>query len=247
LTSRVELPTNAPGSTLLLEQIDRLYDSLPAGMFTLDRFERFLAGFFLRRGIPNTFRAMPRSLRVATYDLDSGERVMFGGPGHEDAPVSLACAASLALPVFFSPVRISGRHYLSGDVGRDVHLDVPEAAGATLCVVVSPLVPFQTKSRAVPTGHGAGESVRDKGLFGVFNQAMRIGAPRIESGSRPSGMHVLVVEPEPTDTLIFLHNPANLSARRAILEYAYRTTRERISRWIDRYGAVVERLGWRAA
>ena len=63
----------------------------------------------------------------------------------------------------------------------------------------------------------------------------------------PRGMQVLVLEPEPTDTLLFLHNPANLAARRAILEYAYRTTRDRISLWIERHRPVVEQLGWRAA
>jgi NTE family protein len=31
----------------LLEQLDRLNDSLPAGLFTLDRYERFLAEIFL--------------------------------------------------------------------------------------------------------------------------------------------------------------------------------------------------------
>ena len=266
LATRGDEAPNAPNRMLLLEQIDRLYDSLPAGLFTLDRYERFLAEFFLRRGIPNSFRAMPRPLRIATYDLDSGERAMFGAPGWEDVPVSLACAASLALPVFFSPVRIGNRHYVDGGVGHGAHLDVAAAAGVDLIILVSPLVPVQTQSRAVPTGHGVRMSVRDKGLFWVFNQAMRIGAhARIHEDVRalgrragaegpPSGEGagsgmpaVLVLEPEPTDTLLFLHNPANLTARRAILEYAYKTTRERVARWIDRHHGVVERLGWRAA
>ena len=247
---------NPPRNMLLLEQMDRLYDSLPAGLFGLDRYERFLAEFFLRRGIPNSFRAMPRPLRIATYDLDSGQRVMFGAPGWEDVPVSLACAASLALPVFFSPVRIGNRHYIDGGVGHGAHLDVAADAGVDLTILVSPLVPVQTTNRAVPTGHGVRMSVRDKGMFWVFNQAMRIGAhARIHQDvravssrtDRDPAPSVLVLEPEPTDTLLFLHNPANLTARRAILEYAYKTTRDRVARWIDRHHAVVERLGWRAA
>ena len=62
-----------------------------------------------------------------------------------------------------------------------------------------------------------------------------------------AGMHVLVLEPEPTDVLLFLKNPVNFDARRAILEYAYRTTRERIALWIEKNRAVVERFGWKAA
>ena len=252
LGSRKERAGDTPAHLQIWEQLDRFNDSLPAGLFTLDRYERFLAEFFLRRGIPNTFRAMPRNLRIATHDIDSGERVMFGAEGFEDAPVSLACAASLALPLFFSPVRIGGRHFIDGGLGHVAHLDVAEAAGADLCVVVNPLVPVSTAHRAVPTGHGVRASVRDKGLLWVFNQAMRIGAharlrQEVHRMSATSNMQVLVLEPEPTDALLFLHNPANLAARRAILEYAYKTTRERISHWIERHRPVVERVGWRAA
>lgn len=254
LTSRGE-DRGAPGTALLLEQMDRLYDSLPAGVFTLDRYERFLAEFFLRRGIPNAFRAMPRALRIPTYDLDSGERVVFGAPGHEDIPVSLACTASLALPAFFSPVRIGDRHYIDGGVGHGAHLDVAVEAGVDLTILVSPLVPVRTQNRAVPTGHGVRTSVRDKGMFWVFNQAMRIGAQariredvrQVREGASGHGSAVLVLEPEPTDTMLFLHNPANITARRAILEYAYKTTRERLAQWIVRHQEVVGRLGWRAA
>src|SRR5262245_5275154 len=131
--------TSGPFHLFLLEQLDRLNDSLPAGLFMLDRYEHFLAQFFLRRSIPNTFRAMPRPLRIAANDIDSGERVMFGAPGFEEVPVSLACAASLALPLFFSPVRIGDRHYLDGGLGDVAHLDIAEQSGAKLSIVVNPL------------------------------------------------------------------------------------------------------------
>jgi len=249
LTSRADAPPNAPGHLLFLEQLDRLNDSLPAGLFKLDRYERFLAEFFLRRGIPNAFRGMPRRLLIPAHDLDSGERVIFGSPGFEDIPVSLACSASLALPLFFSPVRIDDRHYIDGGLGHVAHLDLAEADTSELAIVVNPLVPVSIERRAVPTGHGARESVRDKGLLWVYNQALRIGAharlhqdvTRVQTAAR---MQVLVLEPEPTDALLFLHNPASLKARRAILEYAYRTTRERIARWMERNRAIVERVGW---
>jgi predicted acylesterase/phospholipase RssA len=253
LGSRRDSPASAQGHRLVLEQLDRLTDSLPAGLFRLDRYERFLSEFFLRRGVPNTFRAMPRKLRIAAHDIDSGARVLFGGPGFEDVPVSLACAASLATPILFSPVRIGAAHYIDGGLGSVAHLDVAADEGIDLVVVVSPLVPVSTAHRAVPTGHGARESVRDKGLLWVFNQAMRIGA-HARLGQEVehlklvgSSTQVIVLEPEPSDALLFLHNPANLDARRAILEYAYRTTRERIADWIGRHGESASRMGWRAA
>ena len=249
VTSRGDSAT--PSHLFLWEQIDRLNDSLPAGLFRLDRYERLLAEVFLRRGIPNDFRNMPTALRVAAHDLDSGERAVFGAPDRAHVPVSLACAASMALPLFFSPVRIDGRHYLDGGLGHVAHLDVAGDLGAALCIVVNPLVPVTAAQGAIPTGHGARGSVRDKGLLWVFNQSMRIGAhARLHqevARATASGMNVLVLEPEPTDVVLFLHNPVNFSARRAILEYAYRTTRERIAEWMEKNRAVVRRFGWRAA
>lgn len=252
LTTRGDAAPNASAQQYLFEQLDRFNDSLPAGLFRLERYERFLAEFFLRRGIPNSFRAMPRTLRIPTHDLDSGERVVFGAEGFDAVPVSLACAASLALPLFFSPVRIDHRHYIDGGLGHVAHLDLAQAAGADLTIVVSPLVPVSTAHRPVPTGHGVRESVRDKGMLWVFNQAMRIGAhARLHQAvgrTRAEGkMQVLVLEPAPNDAMLFLHNPANLRARRAILEYAYRTTRERIAVWVEKNRAVVEAMGWHEA
>lgn len=252
LSTRQVVGEAAPHLTIL-EQMDRLNDSLPAGLFRLDKYERFLAEFFLRRGIPNTFRAMPRNLLIAASDLDSGERVLFGSPGFEDVPVSLACSASMALPLFFSPVRIGDRHYLDGGLGHVGHLDVADSRGADLAIVVNPLVPVSTEKGGVPTGHGVGESVRDKGMLWTYNQALRIGAhARLHQEtarySAPnSRMRVLVLEPRPTDALLFMHNPAaNIAARRAILEYAYRTTRERITEWSAENHETLERLGWQA-
>src|SRR5262249_8748253 len=104
-------------------------------------------------------------------------------------------------------------------------------------------VPVSTAHRAVPTGHGVRESVRDKGLLWVFNQSMRVGAyARLKQEVKASSVPALVVEPEPNDVLLFLHNPVNLAARRAILEYAYKTTKERTREWIAKNESVAERF-----
>lgn len=226
-----------PFLELFVEQFDRLGDSLPAGLFTLDRFERFLADFFLRRGIPNVFGSMPRSLRIVAHDLDSGERVLFGSEGFDHIPVSLACAASCALPLFFSPVRIGDRHYIDGGLCELAHLGAARASGAELSIVINPRVPVRaTRDRTVPTGHGPRNSVRDKGLTWVVNQAKRISSQAmIEQEIRhpPEGMRVLLIEPDASDTVLFLENPTNLEARRHLLEHAYRTTRARIATWSE--------------
>ncbi len=241
-------PTPAPAD--LWEQLDRLYDSLPAGIFTLDAFERFLEEVFLRRGVPNHFPSLPRALRIVAHDLDSGERVLFGAPGHDGVPVARACCASLALPLFFSPVRIDDRQYVDASVGRSAHIDVATAEGADLVVVVNPMVPIRAEAGQVPTGHGHRASVRDKGALWVYNQAMRIGAhARLHETSAAAVREgrLLLIEPESTDAALFLHNPASFAARRSILEFAYRTTRERVRSWVDANAVAVARAGWQLA
>jgi NTE family protein len=252
------LTSRAPAPKDLWEQLDRFYDSLPAGLFTLDAFERFLEEFFLRRGVSTGFPGLQRPLRVVAHDLDSGDRVLFGAPGYDDVPVARACCASTALPLFYSPVRIRDRHYIDGGVGRVGHLDVADSEGADLVVLVNPMVPVRAELSGVPTGHGARASVRDKGLMWVYNQAMRIGVHArlhyaLDGAQRPNGQpagsnlraSLLLIEPEPTDAVLFMHNPASFAARRTILEYAYKTTRDRVARWIDANQAMIERAGLR--
>jgi predicted acylesterase/phospholipase RssA len=222
---------------------------LPAGIFSLDAYERFLEAFFVRRGIPNRFSAIPRPLRIMAHDLDSGEQVLFGSSGFENVPVTRACIASMALPPFFSPVRIGDRHYIDAGAAQVSHLDVAVEAGAGVIVVINPMVPVSAAS--VPTGHGRRSSVRDKGLLWVTNQATRIGIHKLmkESCARITAQglaEVVLIEPEPTDGILFMHNPASFAARRNILEYAYRTARARMGSWFADDSSALRKAGWRA-
>jgi NTE family protein len=224
----------APSPAALWEELDRLYDSLPAGFFSLDRYERFFADRLTRRGAANSFASLGRSLRVIAHDLDSGKEVLFGEPGFDHVPVTRACTASMALPPFFSPVCVGERYYIDAGAAQARILEVAVHAGARAVVIVNPMVPVSTN--AVPTGHGERASLRDKGAMWVANQAHRISMQAVLSEMiarlrRETRMQVILIEPDPTDTLLFMYNPASFSARRAILEQAYRTTRERISAW----------------
>jgi predicted acylesterase/phospholipase RssA len=230
----------------LFEELERLYDSLPAGLFALDRYERFLEDLFVRRDVPNSFHAMPHPLRVIAHDLDSGEQVLFGAPGFAQVPVTRACIASMAVPPFFSPVRIGDRHYI--DAAHASYIDVAVRDGANVIVVVNPMVPVDVES--VPTGHGRRDSIRDKGMMWVLNQANRIGAHQLlhescERVVRSGDAEVLLIEPEPSDGVLFMYNPTSFSARRSILEYAYRSTRTRLARGFELHERALARAGWR--
>ncbi len=218
------------------KELDRLYDVLPAGLFSLEPFEHFIDGYLERRGIGSLFRDLKRPLIVPAHDLDTGEIVPFGAPGHEHTRIARAICASMSLPLFFAPVRIGDRMFFAGSTGNASALDLAiTAMRAETLLVINPLVPVSARGGTkVPTGHGAGAGVRDKGLLWVFNQAMRIGEQaRLQAeisllSARHPEVEVLVIEPTAVDAVRFMDSPMKYSARRTIVEDAFRSVREQI-------------------
>lgn len=243
-------PTPMPSD--VLEQLDRLFDAMPAGVLSLDRFEGFLSDFFLRRQVPNSFRAMKTPLFITATDLDAGEPALFGEQGLDHVPISLACAASSALPVFFSPVRIGTHYYCDGAVAPVTEIDVAMQKGAELIVLIDPNVPVQIGGAGeVPTGYGSARSVRDKGMMWVYNQSMRtiVHARTREAAARAraAGVPVLHVQPTGTDAVRFMQNAASITARREILQWAHRAARDHIRQWAIDNNDAVAGVGWRAS
>jgi predicted acylesterase/phospholipase RssA len=183
---------------------------------------------------------------VLAHDLDSGQLAIFGDGNSAEVSVTRACIASMAVPPFFSPVRIGERHYINAGAGQIAHLEVAIGAGANVLVVVNPMVASSVAS--VPTGHGHRDSLRDKGMMWVLNQAIRIGihkivreeCARIEKDGRAQ---VILIEPSPEDCILFMYNPASFEARRKILEYAYRHTRAELAKSFASGDGVLERAG----
>ncbi len=221
-------------ASAVVEELERLEDSMPAGVLTLDAYERFLEDFFVRRGVPNNFHGMPRRLIVMAHDLDTGAEVQFGAPGFDSVTVTRACIASAALPPFFSPVRIGDRHYIDPGAAPVSHFDVALDGGADVIIAVNPMVPVSPET--VPTGHGRRTSVRDKGLLWVSNQSLRIGVQHavhaaLERGRVAERTPLLLLEPEPEQGHLFMYSPSSYDARRRLLEYAYRSTRMQLDKW----------------
>jgi NTE family protein len=227
-----------PAEFDLWRELDCFYDSLPAGLCNLDAYEDFLQAFFERRGVPTRFGEMPRRLFLPAYDLDTGERVVFGRGEHAHVPVARAVSASSAVPMLFAPVRVGDRDYVAGSVGRVAHLDLAATGSVRAVVVVNPLVPARNDrdARRIPTGHGTMPRVRDKGLMGVNEQASRVGAVarladerRAFEGEHPD-VPLVVLEPSPDDATLFMFSPMNPAARRALLRYGYDSTAARLRR-----------------
>ena len=225
--------TTRPLSKQSWQEIDRLWDSLPAGVFTMDPFEQFFFEFLTRRGLPKSFAEMPQRLMLIANDLDVGERIVFGVGGDlEHVPIAKAVAASMAVPMLYAPVRLDGRDFIAGGPGEAGHVDVAVEQGCELIVVINAMVPVRAdrESRAIPTGHGPQKRVRDKGMLWVYNQSWRlITEARLQRGlaiyqTEHPEVDIHLVEPARDDATMFMHSPMNFDARRAILEDGYSAT-----------------------
>jgi len=233
----VSSAATSPLDVNVWDELERFVDSLPAGVFTLHAYERFLDEFMQRRSISPRFAYLPKRLLIVASDLDAGRRAVFGQGELADVPVARAVVASSAIPLLYAPVEIGGRDYIDGGIGDAAHIDLAAQEGCRLIVVINPLVPVHagTEGHDVPTGHGKKRRVRDKGAIWVYNQAMRIwmearfmlGLERFKAQHPETA--VLVLEPKQTDATLFMYSPMNFAARRAILQEGYTSTVRRLS------------------
>ena len=77
-------------------------------------------------------------LRIATVQLESGRRVVFGDDGAPSAPVAAAVQASCAIPGVFAPVTIAGRRYVDGGVWSPTNMDRAPVGRGTRVLCLNP-------------------------------------------------------------------------------------------------------------
>lgn len=135
---------------------------LTSGLFSIDRFERFLAG-----ALPNNdFRALDKQLIITATDIDGRGRVVFGRGYRDDVPISKAVAASSCVPLLFRPYRIGDRYFADGELVRTLSLDLAVEAGADVVIVSNVYRPHVTRPGESSLVH--------EGMSGVMRQTLNI-------------------------------------------------------------------------
>jgi len=220
-----------PRNYSVFEPLLRTSRALPVGIFDSHRIGEYLADVFARPGRTDDFQRLGRRLVLVATDLDTGRAVLFGEPDHDDVPISKAVQASAALPGFFAPVVIDGRHYVDGVLKKTVHASVAMKAGAELLLAVNPIVPVDT-SRAVEEGVMRRGKLVDRGLVTVMSQTLRtIIRSRMTAGfakysSQYPDVDSIVIEPRRDDYKMFFTNIFSFAERRAVCAHGYRETRQ---------------------
>ena len=220
-----------PGDRRLIESLTRLARALPVGLFDNEPVRQYLEKIYSIKGRTDDFRRLERRLVVVAADLESGQAVKFGEPGHDHIPISRAVQASSALPGLYPPVEIEGRHYVDGVLLKTLHASAALEAGADLVLCVNPLVPVDMV-RAVAEGSYQNGHLVDAGLPTVLSQTFRtLIHSRLEMGiaayaRKYENADVVLIEPQRDDYRMFFTNIFSFSARRAVAAHAYQATRQ---------------------
>jgi predicted acylesterase/phospholipase RssA len=242
----------ARGTMSIKEVAGELLAATPPGVFSLKPYQRYLERFLREQGLPRRLCAMPRELYIPVNDLDSGHRVVLGGPGPgalSEVGIAEAICASSAIPMVFEPVRVNGRDYLDGGTGKADHVDVALKRGAELVLVINPMVPIAHDPGAGSGLLGRRDRLRDHGILTVYDQTMRMAIKaRLHQGLRrwqaeyPKAT-ILILEPDERDADMFLQNPMNFDARVQILRYGYQSAANQLRARRGRFEAMCQRHG----
>ncbi|HEX7670888.1 MAG TPA: patatin-like phospholipase family protein [Polyangiaceae bacterium] len=118
---------------------------LLSGVFSIDRFERYLA-----RHLPsNDFDKVKAHVLVTAVDIDRAERVVFGKGYDSRTPISRAVAASCCVPGMFRPYQIAGRYHVDGEIARTLSADLAVALGADIVVISNIYRPTKKSTRSI--------------------------------------------------------------------------------------------------
>lgn len=227
---KIESPSEAPSFFWGLK------DSLPSGLFSMRYYEAWIKRTFEKNHMPLFFTELQKELFIPAYDLDTNQRVVFGKPPFVHIPFSKAVAASSTIPMFFQPTEIEGRHYVDGGLGEMAHLDITAAEGVQLIILVNPMVPVRNDMDTVriKTVFESRGRIRDKGLTYVFDQCMRneirqkVHVSLRHMAYLYPGVDVLLIEPDETDSSIFVINPMDFEARKQIVQIGYEITQKKL-------------------
>jgi predicted acylesterase/phospholipase RssA len=240
-----------PGAFSIMDVLMGLADNLPSGIYTGAGIESYLRAVFSERGRTNEFSELPCELYITATDLDTCERVVFGVDGMEHVPISTAVRASGALPMVYAPVEVNDRELIDGGIVSTTNLDIAVEAGAKLVVVVNPIVPYINDfGSTVRTLRGSrARRVSDMGFAQIGYQAFKLVAhQRLHElaktwEQRYPGVDIVLIEPEPTDELMFQTSMMNFTSRVEIARHGFESVTKRLAGEYQRYQEVAERHG----
>ncbi|HXP29200.1 MAG TPA: patatin-like phospholipase family protein, partial [Solirubrobacteraceae bacterium] len=239
------------GGVSVLDVLLGLAEGLPSGAYTGSGIERYLHQVLSEPGRTDNFNELACELYLTATDLDTCERVVFGVDDAEDVAISTAVRASGALPMVYAPVRVNDRELIDGGMVSTTNLDIAVEAGAKLVVVINPIVPFVNDfAGSVRTLRGSRpRRVSDMGFPQIGYQAFKLVAhQRLHElaktwESRYPGVDIVLIEPEPTDELMFQTSMMNFTSRVEIARHGFESVTKHLAEQYEHYQEITDRHG----
>jgi NTE family protein len=225
--------------------LSALFRLPPSGVFAGARLRAWLERQFHKPGMIDRFEDLPHRLFIGATDQDSSEHVVFGAPGAPRVPVHVAIRASVALTPFYAPERIDGRYYIDGGFTRTTNMRVAVQEGATLVILVDPMVPVATREPGHVAARGAIYGAM-QGLKSLINGRFDKAVPTLRAMYPQVAFHLF--QPGPDTRRVMAGSPMKYFYREEISEMAYRETLREIrahrfaqlARDFERHGIVFE-------
>lgn len=222
--------------------LSALYRAIPSGAFAGERLRAYFQRVLSGPGMSDSFEETRRPLFIGATDQDTSESVVFGEPGWTDVPVHKAVRASCALSPFYTPERIGGRWYVDGAFTRTTNMRVAVRHGATLCVVVDPLVPIHSASPGYVHARG-GLFGAMQGLKALINGRFDKAAVTIAEMFPDVAFHLF--RPEGDEMRVLSGSPMKFLYREEIEQMAYDSTVRHLRSMLPRVQRDFERHGVR--
>lgn len=229
-----------------------LLEALPSGLYDNLALERYVWRVLKSFGASNHFDHLAHDLHIIATDLDNSQRVVFSRDDHAEVPISLAVAASTALPILYKPVRIGDRDYVDGGLRGNASLDLAVEHGAKLIVCINPIVPYDNDDlNSIPFLGPNGGHLSDKGLASIANQVGRLASH--------AGLHyhikqlrrthpevdIILIEPSRGDYQMFFYNIMRYSARLIVARHGFETVSLKLAEDFAYYEELLARSGIR--
>jgi NTE family protein len=228
-----------------------LADLLPSGLYSGAGIEKYVRTVLSHPDRTDDFRRLRPELYLAATDLDTCERIVLGGEGWDDVPISGAVRASAALPMVYQPHRLKDRELVDGGIVSTTNLDIAVDAGARLIVVVNPLVPYVNDyTKEIPTLFGTRtRRVSDMGFPKIGYQTFKLLAYQrlheVASHWREQypGVDIVLIEPEGDDELMFQTSILNSTSRLEVARHGFQSVTVKLAADYENLREVAARHG----
>jgi NTE family protein len=164
------------------------------------------------------FEELSKPLAINAVDLETGEMAWFGTGGRTDLTLAEAVYASCALPLFYPPAKIGGRHYVDGGVLDALPIEYATTLGADRVIAVD--VTASEVGDSTETISQGMIAIHQR-VFGIMSQVER--QARL---ARWDGVPLIYVRPRLEGISTF-----DFSRNQFFLEEGYRATRQALMEW----------------